>query len=158
MDASLFRKVAKLIPHSWMICMINTWRPFRGAGIKITRATKDFKEIQVEMRLKWFNKNYVGTHFGGSLYSMTDPFYMIMLINNLGSNYIVWDKAARIEFKKPGKGRVSVSFKFSDEEIAEIKKQADSLPKYIFDKEAVVVNDSGEVIAQVTKTLYVKKK
>lgn len=78
---------------------INLWPPFLGSGIRVTRLDRDWKAVDVEMRLLVFNRNYVGTHYGGSLYSMTDPFYMLMLIENLGREYIVWDKSACIRFR-----------------------------------------------------------
>jgi hypothetical protein len=86
--------------------LLNVWPPFLGAGIRVNRFQPDWKGIEVEMKLRRWNSNYVGTHYGGSLYSMADPFYMLMLIENLGSDYIVWDKSATIRFKKPGKGRL----------------------------------------------------
>ena len=73
---------------------INLWPPFLGAGIRVKRIAPDMKAVDVEMKLRWWNANYVGTHFGGSLFAMTDAFYMLMLMANLGGDYIVWDKAA----------------------------------------------------------------
>ena len=89
---------------------MNIWPPFVGAGIKVVRIADDFHEIRVALRQKWFNKNIVGSHFGGSLYAMVDPFYMIMLMNILGKDYIVWDKFASIDFIAPGKGTVTATF------------------------------------------------
>ena len=89
---------------------LRLWPPFLGAGIHVTRVADDFLTIEVELRMKFFNRNYVGTHFGGSLYSMCDPWFMVMLIEHLGPDYIVWDKAATIRFKKPGKGTVKATF------------------------------------------------
>ena len=97
--------------------VLNLWPPYLGAGVRVTRLRSDWKEVDVEMKLRFWNSNYVGTHFGGSLYSMVDPFYMLMLIENLGRDYIVWDKSASVRFKKPGKGKVSASFRLSDEQI-----------------------------------------
>jgi acyl-coenzyme A thioesterase PaaI-like protein len=158
MDPNFARKISKKISLSRIFLLVNYWRPFNGAGIKVIHFTKDFREIEVEMKLRWYNKNFVGTHFGGSLYAMTDPFYMIMIMQNLGDDYIVWDKAARIEFKRPGRSRVTAKFKLSESEIADIKLNADSSPKYIFDRVVKVLSDEGETIAEVTKTIYVKKK
>jgi acyl-coenzyme A thioesterase PaaI-like protein len=101
---------------------INAWPPFLGAGIRVTRMAS--KAIDVEMKLRFWNRNYVGTHFGGSLYSMTDPFFMLMLLDNLGPEYLVWDKAATIRFKKPGRGKVRAEFRLSDEQIDEIRRAA----------------------------------
>ena len=78
--------------------------PYLGAGIRVTHVSHDFREIDVRMGLHWWNRNYVGTHFGGSLYSMIDPFLMLMFLENLGRDYVVWDKAATIRFKTPGRG------------------------------------------------------
>ena len=136
----------------------NLWFPFRGAGIKIVHASSDYRRVEVEMRLTWFNRNYVGTHFGGSLYALTDPFYMMMLINNLGSDYIVWDKAAKIDFIKPGRGTVRAVFTLTKDDIEHIKSTADKQGKYIFDKNVEVLDEAGEVVALVVKTLYVRNK
>jgi hypothetical protein len=90
---------------------INLWPPFLGMGIRIRRIAPDMKAVDVEMKLRFWNANYVGTHFGGSLFAMTDPFYMLMLMANLGRDYIVWDKAATIRYKKPGRGTVRAEFR-----------------------------------------------
>jgi acyl-coenzyme A thioesterase PaaI-like protein len=158
MFAQFVRRHANKIPARYLRVLGNWWSPFRGAGIRIIYTSPDSREIHVQMRLRWFNRNYVGTHFGGSLYAMTDPFYMIMLINNLGKGYIVWDKAACIEFKKPGKGTVNVRFVLSEAEIQAIKDKADALGKFEFEKYVEVMDTQGEVIAAVTKTLYVRKR
>ncbi|HKR93755.1 MAG TPA: DUF4442 domain-containing protein [Candidatus Angelobacter sp.] len=110
------------------------------------------------MPLRFYNRNYVGTHFGGSLYSMVDPFYMLMLMNILGPGYIVWDKAASIRFKKPGKGVMKASFHLSEEQIAEIRAAADTQPK-VEPQFLVVVKDAeGNAVAEIDKLLYVRKK
>lgn len=158
MLAQFLRKNATKLPAIYLRLIGNWWSPFRGAGIKITYARPDYREIKVSMKLRWFNRNYVGTHFGGSLYAMTDPFYMIILINNLGRNYIVWDKAAKIEFKKPGRGTVHAHFEMSEKEIREIKAQVDELGKTEVEKPVNVIDDSGKVIASVMKTLYVRRR
>jgi len=87
----------------FLLRLMNLWPPFLGAGVRVS---PDLTSIKVEMRLRFWNQNYVGTHFGGSLFSMTDPFLGLMLFENLGANYVVLDKAASIRFTKPGKGRV----------------------------------------------------
>ena len=101
--------------------LLNLWPPFLGAGIRVKRFQPDWKAIDVEMKLRRWNSNYVVTHYGGSLYSMADPFYMLMLIENLGSDYIVWDKSATIRFKKPGRGKVTAAFRLSDEQLEQIR-------------------------------------
>ena len=108
---SLFTKTRKL--HFFL----NTYLPFLGAGIRVEHISDDFLAIDVRMPLYRGNKNYVGTHFGGSLYAMTDPFFMVMLMENLGKDYIVWDKAANIDFIAPGRGTVKAHFRLSKEEI-----------------------------------------
>jgi len=116
------------------------------------------KAIDVEMKLRWWNANYVGTHFGGSLFAITDAFYMLMLMANLGGDYIVWDKAASIRYRKPGRGIVRVEFRLTDAQLEEIRKKANTLPKYepMFNIE--VKDEQGTVIAQVEKLLYVRRR
>ena len=137
---------------------INLWPPFLGAGIKVEYIAPDYREIIVSMKLRWYNRNYVGTHFGGSLAAMTDPFYMLMLIHILGSEYIVWDKTSTIDFIAPGRGTVTARFILKDDQIAEIKrKTADGAPYYP-ELSVDIVNELGEVVATVAKKLYVRKK
>jgi Domain of unknown function (DUF4442) len=158
MSANFFRKISSNLSVNTQRRIMNFYFPFLGAGIKCTRVTDDYLQLDVKMNLTWYNRNYVGTHFGGSLYAMTDPYYMFMLINILGPGYIVWDKAAKIDFKKPGKGTVYAFFKFEEYQIAEIKRNADDQPTYVFDLPVSILNAQNEVIAEVIKTLYVKNK
>lgn len=137
---------------------VNFYPPFLGAGVRIKEISKDFHTIEVHMPLRFWNKNYVGTHFGGSLYSMCDPFFMLLLINNLGPDYIVWDKAATIRFKKPGTGLVKAIFHIPQERIDQIRGQADVEGKIEPQFQTVVTALDGTVIAEVDKLLYVRKK
>ncbi len=137
---------------------LNLWPPFLGAGIRVRRISSDWKEIDVEMKLRWWTRNYVGTHYGGSLYSMADPFFMVMLIENWGKDYIVWDKAASIRFRKPGRGTVSASFRLSDEQIGEIRQALNSQEKIERTFTAEIKDQSGIVVAEVEKLLHVRRK
>src|SRR5947209_15683707 len=109
---------------------INLWPPFLGAGIRIVHIAPDMKSVDVEMKLSWWNANYVGTHFGGSLFAMTDAFYMLMVMANLGRDYMVWDKAASIRYRKPGRGRVRAEFRLTDAQLDDIREKLKTLPKY----------------------------
>jgi acyl-coenzyme A thioesterase PaaI-like protein len=132
--------------------------PFLGAGIRVARLSDDLREIDVEMKLHWWNRNYVRTHYGGSLYSMADPFYMVMLIENLGPGYIVWDKAASIRFRKPGKGTVRAEFRITEEQIESLRAQVDSQGKIETTFNVQVRDESGEVVAEVEKLLHIRRK
>jgi len=137
---------------------VNFWPPFLGAGIRIKHIAADMKAIDVEMKLRWWNANYVGTHFGGSLFAMTDAFYMLMLMANLGRDYIVWDKAARIRYRKPGMGTVRAEFRLTDAQLDEIREKVKTLPKYEPTFKVEVKDEQGTVIAEVEKLLYVRLK
>ena len=132
--------------------------PFLGAGIRIARMSEDLREIDVEMKLHWWNRNYVRTHYGGSLYSMADPFYMVMLIENLGPGYIVWDKAATIRFRRPGKGTVRAEFRLTQEQIDSLRAQADSQGRIEPTFNVQVLDESGEIVAEVEKLLHIRRK
>lgn len=129
-----------------------------GAGIRVTRMDPDMRAIDVEMKLRFWNQNYVGTHYGGSLYSMADPFYMLMLMANLGRAYIVWDKAASIRFKAPGRGTVRAEFRLSQAQLDEIRAKLETQPKLEPTFTVEVKDRSGAVIAEVEKLLYIRKK
>jgi hypothetical protein len=137
---------------------INLWPPFLGAGIRVTRIAPDMKSIDVEMRLRWWNANYVGTHFGGSLFAMTDAFYMLMLMANLGGGYIVWDKSASIRYRKPGKGTVRAEFRLTDPQIDDVREKLNALPKYEPTFSVEVKDETGDVVAVVEKLLWVRRK
>jgi Domain of unknown function (DUF4442) len=143
---------------SSVIKFLSLWPPYIGAGIRVKNVADNFRSLDVEMNLRFWNKNYVGTQFGGSLYSMVDPFLMLMLIENLGKEYIVWDKAAAIRFKKPGQGRVHAHFEISEEEVRSLRKQADENYKVEPVFNVLVKDDAGEVIAEVDKTIYIRRK
>lgn len=137
---------------------MNLWPPFLGAGIRVQHIAPDYREIVVSLKLRWYNRNYVGTHFGGSLAAMTDPFYMLMLMHILGSEYTVWDKTSTIDYLAPGRGTVTARFTLRDGEIAEIKNRTATGDPYFPEFSVEIVNTSGEVIAKVKKKLYVRKK
>ena len=132
--------------------------PYLGAGIKLKEANEDFTRFEVELRMRWFNRNIFGTHFGGSLYAMTDPFYVFIVMNFLGKKYIVWDKSAKINFKKPGKGTVKAIFEISKEELQKVKEETDKAGKKTFFFTATVTNENNETVATVEKEIYVRKK
>ncbi|MFL6445086.1 MAG: DUF4442 domain-containing protein [Candidatus Sulfotelmatobacter sp.] len=134
---------------------VNLWPPFLGAGIRVKHIASDMKAIDVEMKLRWWNANYVGTQFGGSLFAMTDAFYMLMLMANLGRDYVVWDKAASIRYRKPGKGTVRAEFRLSDAQLDEIREKLKTLPKYEPKFTVEVKDEQGIVIAEVEKVLHV---
>ena len=137
---------------------INLWPPFLGAGIRVKRIAPDMKAVDVEMRLRWWNANYVGTHFGGSLFAITDAFYMLMRMANLGPDYIVWDKAATIRYRRPGRGTVRAEFRLTDAQIDDIREKLKALPKYEPVFRVDVMDETGVVIAELEKLLYVRKK
>jgi acyl-coenzyme A thioesterase PaaI-like protein len=134
------------------------WPPFLGAGIRVRSLSEDFRDAVVELRLGRFNRNYVGTHFGGSLYAMTDPFFMVMLLQNLGEDYLVWDKSGSIEYVAPGRGTVSAHFHLSERRIAEIRAEAAGGGKIFPEFEVNVKDEAGAIVARVRKTLYVRLK
>ena len=140
-----------------MLRLVNIWPPFAATGIHVNWGP-DMKSAEVTMKLRPWNRNFVGTHYGGSLYSMCDPFYMLMLIKNLGPEYIVWDKAAGVRFRKPGKGTVRAEFRLTDAQLDDIREQLKTLPKYEPIYTVEVKDGSGDLVAEVQKTLHIRKK
>ncbi|MFC1859360.1 DUF4442 domain-containing protein, partial [Thermodesulfobacteriota bacterium] len=131
--------------------------PYLGTGISVRHISSDYKELCIQMKMRWYNRNFVSTHFGGSLYAMTDPFLMIMLIHILGQEFVVWDKSARIDFIKPGRGTVTADFRIEDEQIQKIINSTVNGEKYLPEFSVDIQNESGEKIAKVYKTLYIRK-
>ena len=142
----------------WLRRAMNCWPPFLGAGIRVKRIASDFSEVDVEMRLTWYNRNYVRTHFGGSLYAMTDPFHMVMMLHRLGPGYVVWDKAGSVEYVAPGRGAVRAEIRISEEQMDDIRRRAANGDKVLPEFAADVVDTDGKIVARVRKTLHVRLK
>jgi acyl-coenzyme A thioesterase PaaI-like protein len=130
---------------------------FRGTGARVTYISGDWREVHVRLPLNWRTRNYVGTIFGGSLYGAVDPHYMIMLIKILGPDYVVWDKAATIRFKKPGRGTLFARFAISEEEIAEIRRLLETAPSIDRVYRVELTDAEGVVHAEVDKTIYIRR-
>lgn len=137
---------------------MNIWGPFVASGIHVTHISPDYREAKVRLRLGLWNRNSVGVHFGGSLFAMTDPFFMVMVQHNLGHEYRVWDQAAKIDFIKPGTGKVEAHFTLQAHELDEIRLAAMNGAKVLRDFNVEVKDQQGEVVARVCKTLYVRLK
>jgi acyl-coenzyme A thioesterase PaaI-like protein len=144
--------------HSRRYRWINFYPPLLGAGIWVLHKQSDEYTVQVQLKLTRLNFNAVGTHFGGSLYAMCDPWFMLILMQHLGRDYTVWDKAASIQFLKPGRGTVTATFHISPEQIAELRAQVDREGKIepLFNVD--VIDEQGEIVANVAKRLYIRKK
>ena len=155
---TLWQRIAARIGAHRFARVFGFYPPYLGAGIRVTRADQRLREIEVELRLRPWNRNYVGTHFGGSLYSMCDPFYMLMVMENLGPAYVVWDKSATIDFLKPGRGRVRARFELTDDQLARIRHDLEHDGKAYPNFEVTVRNEAGEAVARVGKILSVRKR
>ena len=158
MAAFLFRKLSGSISAQTLKHFVWLYPPFLGAGITIDAIDDDYRFIKIRLKKRWWNRNYVGTAFGGSIYAMTDPFYMLLIMNNLGRNYIVWDKAAQIDFLKPGRSDLTAEFRIDSALLDLIRSKTESGEKHIFDLPVEIFDESGLKVATVSKTLYVRKK
>ena len=147
-----------MIPKQFIFKLWNFWPPFLGAGIRIAEVHSDFRYARVELKRHFWNQNYVGTQFGGSMFAMTDAFYMVMLLQNLGSKYIVWDKSALIRYLKPGKTNLTAEFKLTNEQIKEIKEAVDREGKIDYPLTVNITDSEGVLVAAVDKILYIRKK
>jgi acyl-coenzyme A thioesterase PaaI-like protein len=137
---------------------MNLWPPLLAAGIRVLELDPQWRRARVKLSLRPWNRNYVGTQFGGSLFAMTDPFWMLLMMNRIGPGYIVWDKAAEIEFVSPGRADVFATFELSDERVAAFRAAAGTQPKHLEWFDVDVVTADGTVVARVRKQLYVRKK
>ena len=141
-----------------LIRKINLYPPYLGMGIKVRSFSEDNTRFEVELRAKWYNRNLFGTHFGGCLYSMTDPFFVFIITMNLGKGYIVWDKSAAIDFLKPAKGTILGVFEIGKARLDEIRTEVDALGKNTYHFEADLTDEKGLVVARVKKEVYVRAK
>ncbi|MEK8173658.1 DUF4442 domain-containing protein [Streptomyces sp. M19] len=137
---------------------INWWPPYLASGVRVLHIADDWSSARVRLRLNRLNRNYVGTHFGGSLFSMTDPFWMLLTMNSLGREYIVWDKRGEIDFVSPGRGDVFAEFKLTEDRLDRIREETADGGKALPWFETDVLAEDGSVVARVRKQLYVRRK
>lgn len=138
--------------------ILNVWPPFLFSGIHVVEIDDDWRHAHVQLRMRPWNRNYVGTHFGGSLFAMTDPFWMIMVKESLGRDYMVWDKAAQIEFVKPGRGTVQARFRLEEAVLDELRAATADGDKYLRWFDTDVVDAEGGTVAHIRKQVYVRRK
>jgi acyl-coenzyme A thioesterase PaaI-like protein len=138
--------------------LFNWWPPFRASGIRVREIAPDFRSATVELRMRLFNRNYVGTHFGGSLFAMTDPFFMVLMMKNLGPEYIVWDKQGTVRFLRPARGTVTARFVIPEERIAEARPATAEGAKFEPSFRVDIVDAEGVTVADVEKVLYIRKR
>ncbi|UGY94715.1 DUF4442 domain-containing protein [Streptomyces gobiensis] len=137
---------------------MNWWPPYRFAGIRVLDIAEDWSSARVRLRLSRLNRNYFGTHFGGSLFSMNDPFWALLVVNSLGKEYIVWDKTGEIDFVSPGRGDVFAEFKLTEDRLEEIRSATADGSKALPWFESTVTSPDATVVARVRKQLYVRRK
>jgi len=136
----------------------NLFPAYRGTGGRITYIAGDWLEVRIKLPLNWRTRNYVGTTFGGSMYGAVDPVYMLMLIKALGKDYVVWDKAAAIHFKKPGRDPLYARFVLSREGISSIRDELTRVPSIERVYHVDLTDADGAVHAAIDKTIHIRRK
>lgn len=150
------------MPES-LVTRLTRWRfnffpAYWGTGARITYIAHDWREVRVALPLSWRTRNYVGTIYGGSIYGAVDPVYMIMLIKLLGPDYVVWDKAATIRFRRPGRSTLYAQFTLTDDDLVEVRR-ALSVADQVDRTYLVELRDaSGEVHASVEKVVHIRRR
>jgi len=143
----------------WLLRLaLNAWPPFLGARIHVRSIAPDMRKVVVEMPLRRSNRNAFGTHFGGSLFAMTDPFFALMLVYNLPAGMIIWDKAASIEFLAPGRGRVRATMELADDDLNAIRQATAGGEKHLHVFKAEVVDAEALVVARIEKIVYLRRR
>lgn len=156
--ADWVKQISKVLGSRGTLLALNAYPPYTAAGIRIVEVSQDLSTIVVQMGLHAYNRNFFGTHFGGSLYSMCDPFFLFQVLLQLGDDYVVWDKAATIRFMKPGSGTVRAQFDMPQSKLEELRSLAAAGLKVEPTFTVQVKDESGDVVAEVEKVLYIRLK
>ena len=153
------RRMKESFRSRMMRWAFNFFPAFRGTGGRVTYIASDWSEVRIKVPLNWRTRNYAGTIYGGSMYGAVDPFYMVMLIKRLGPEYIVWDKAATVRFKKPGRGTLTAQFLVPDEELRAIERAlTNGAPSVDRVYQVDLADAAGAVVATVEKVVYIRRK
>jgi hypothetical protein len=142
----------------YLFYLWNFWPPFFGAGIKIDYVSNDMMHVKMLLKKRFWNRNIVGTQYGGSIYSMTDPIYMAMLLHQLAQDYIVWDKSAAVRFRKPGKSNLTADFKLTSADLEDIKKRLETEPKIDWERKISIFDIEQNLVAEISKVIHIRKK
>lgn len=147
----------RLSPRT-VLRFISYWPPYLVSGIRVVELADDLSSVTVSLKTRPWNKNYFGTHFGGSLYSMCDPFFVFLLAQQLGKDHIIWDKSAEIEFVKAVSEPVFATFAVDSATVDEIRQTA--LTQFSVEPRLAteIATAGGDVVARLKKTLYVRRK
>lgn len=138
--------------------LLNVYPPYWATGIYVRHVAPDWREARVELRQRWYNQNAVGTHFGGNLYSMADPWLMLLLIQLLGPEYVVWDRSASIDFRRPGVGCVRAVVRIGDDALDAMRQETSQGGAYLHEFQFDIVDEQDQVVATVRKLLYVRRR
>lgn len=148
------------MPESWSTrrarWLFNWFPAYRGTGGRVEYIAADWTQVRVRVPLNWRTRNVVGTIFGGSLYGVLDPIYMLMLIRQLGPDFVVWDKAATIRFRRPGRSTLRATFTLPRDFVETIRREAIGSGKTERILEVTLANEAGDIAAECSKTLYVR--
>lgn len=143
---------------NWRFKLWNFWPPFLGAGIKIESVSDDMLKIKIRLKKRFWNRNLVGTAYGGSIYSMVDPFYMAMLLNYFKKEFIIWDKSSFVRFRLPGTTDLIAEFELTQADLADIRSRIEQEPKFDWERMVYIKDPAGTVIAEVNKVIHVRRK
>jgi acyl-coenzyme A thioesterase PaaI-like protein len=150
------------IPESWQTRLtrwVYNWFPaYRRTGARLSYIASDWSEVRIRLPLTWRTRNYVGTMFGGSMYGAVDPVYMMMLIRTLGPGYQVWDKAATIQFLRPGREPLYATFRLAPDEVTALRAEVDRAGRAEREFAVELVSTSGAVHARCQKVLSVRRR
>ena len=112
----------------------------------------------MRLPLNWRTRNIVGTIFGGSLYGAVDPIYMIQLMRGLGAGFVVWDKAATIRFKQPGRETLHATFRMPQAEVEAVRAEASANGRAERTYTVDLVDAAGEVCASCDKVISIRRR
>jgi|SRR6185437_5916809 len=138
--------------------LVNFFPCYRRGGGRIIFCSSDMQEIHVKVSLNWQTRNYVGSVFGGALYSAIDPIYMLQLLWILGKEYVIWDKSASMKFIRPVKSTVYAKFEINNELIDTIKTEVANNGRYIIDLPVTLQGKDGTVYFTASKQIYIASK
>lgn len=137
---------------------MSLWAPNLFSGIRVRRFSDDWTHATVELHVNAITRNYVGTAFGGSMSAMTDPYFFMLVMHQLGRDYVVWDTRGEIEFVKPGRGLLTAEFSVSRAEAEELRERAHGGAKVLQWFETAITDREGDVVARVRREVYVREK
>lgn len=139
---------------------LRLYPPFFFQRIWVKKILDNFLGAEVKINKSLLNINSNKTIFGGTIFSAIDPFYPILLDQYFKHQGILrtvaWLKTAHIDYIKPGRHDLYVSFHLKEEVLLEALQTIKKEGKVVKTFQTQVFDKHGTLCAVAHNEIYIR--